>query len=317
MNGKTAAKMSLAFAVGVALSAGYVALGSLQASTPRELVVVQERCSEPDDAAAPEPRTELAVERFNQRPGSSDGYVEAVIPSRWRLAQVSTGVTPLADGLAIGLQREGLIFGDEASGIDPSAVWGHIIVALDKRLDTLSTTPNHANLYLDPDAPMRDVINIMYTLGRHGVRSYQLAVDRRLHQPAVRFGLMLRPPLFVADPSGPTPDHFQLIVAVRADGVHVGRRPSGPDGVNIAKFEPTVWVAKFAWGVQTMTELERLAVEIASEQPTAVVFSVEPELPVARLFEAMEAATGTCTMVEDDDGTRHCRFIDRGIEVGE
>src|SRR5690606_5085945 len=133
----------------------------------------------------------------------------------WRLAHVSAGATPLADGLAIGLQREGLTFGDEASGIDPSAVKGHVITGLNERLDMLSNTPDHANLYLDPDAPMRDLVNVMYTLGRHGVRSYQLAVVRRLHEPVVRFGLSLHPPVFSADPSAPTPEHFQLVVALR------------------------------------------------------------------------------------------------------
>src|SRR5690606_18839700 len=43
MNLNTMSKMALAFAVGVALSAGYVALGTERA-TPPEIIVVQERC---------------------------------------------------------------------------------------------------------------------------------------------------------------------------------------------------------------------------------------------------------------------------------
>ena len=47
-------KLSLAFAVGVSLSAGYVALGMRQLDEP-QVVVVEERCPEPEDATTQPP----------------------------------------------------------------------------------------------------------------------------------------------------------------------------------------------------------------------------------------------------------------------
>lgn len=57
MNGSEWSKIGLAFAVGVSLSAGYVAVGMNDRIAEPELVVVQERCPEP---LAPEARPEPA-----------------------------------------------------------------------------------------------------------------------------------------------------------------------------------------------------------------------------------------------------------------
>ncbi len=53
----TMSKMGLAFAVGVALSAGYVAIGAQRSVAP-EIVVVQERCEQGEERAVPLPEVE-------------------------------------------------------------------------------------------------------------------------------------------------------------------------------------------------------------------------------------------------------------------
>ncbi len=75
----TMSKMGLAFAVGVALSAGYVAIGA-QAPAAPQVVVVQERCAEPDGDM-----------QAASEPGDADG---AVLPASLRHDPPAYGLSP-------------------------------------------------------------------------------------------------------------------------------------------------------------------------------------------------------------------------------
>jgi hypothetical protein len=295
MDVKLWSKLGVAFAAGVSLSAGYVAIGHSW-SAPA-IVVVQERCPEAVDTASP-----AAVE----------------LPRSWRIAPNRGGAIALREGAVnLALQREGLFLGDErvlqTNGVelDPSAVERHIIAALDTRMQGVKLGLRHASLYIDPDARMRDLVDVVYTLGRNGVLSYQLVVSEATQ--AAGAGLWFGPPMFTDGVGDSRTNEAQLIVELQSEGLRVGRRlEADPKTIE--------WGPVLAWDDDPMVELERIARELALElrKPAVALFRADPQLPVSRLLEAMSAASGSdCTAAAVGTADpRHCHFVQRILEAG-
>lgn len=287
-------------------------------------------------------------ERFVQRP-TSGSFVEASVPSHWRLAFLGAGGSiPLLDGVGLSLQREGLFLDDEllvpsGEGVLPrEAIDRHRIMVLDERMKTLAPALQqsaeaqgeawigHANFYLDPEIPVADVVDLIYTLGINGFADYQLAVAREpgdtVGGQPVGFGLPFSPPKFARLPAGTEPEprpegSFSLDVRLHQDGIHVGKR-----GTEISA--TTEWIAALAWDAQPLAELEALAGRLIAElrrvDPNAVplaTFRADPALPIVRMMEAMVASAGNDCDVHDilelDGGSLDdCSFYYFIVEAG-
>jgi hypothetical protein len=296
------------------------------------------------ESAAAEPRPEPTPVSlpFVQRMTANEGFVEANIPPDWRLSPDGPGSTPLFEGVPLALQRDGLFLGDERlvavtdGWLDRSAIERHVIGPLFEqaqeiaaRLETAAAARDlvwdgHAILYAHPDTPMGDIVDVVYTLGRHGFMSYQFALapsvelSHLVERQVINVGIHLDPPKFVK--GTPSPEGTTMVVFLANDGMHVGHRPNGPT-------EPT-WDALLTWDANTMAELERHAAQFVAEHPPVegeqhhkAVFMADPEMPVGRLIEAMIAASGRDCRYQDVWGTKlgdrkRCHIAQRILEAG-
>lgn len=253
-------------------------------------------------------KPEQPAARFVQRPAEVEGFVVATLPPTWRVGTATAGVTPIYDGLGVALQRDGLFLGSERmvavsdGQLERSAIVSHLLVPLDEHLKVVLPALKtdygdgfgHANLYVDPDMLVGDLVDVIYTLGRNEFFSYHFAVANG--GDPIHLGFLVSPPII----NKMVPEGFQLLellVNITADGVQAGRRVDG---------QATTWEPLWPWAEQPMVQLERVATEFAAEhphvgpkRPRIATFTAETQLPVARLFEAMNATSG-----------RDCRYMD-------
>jgi hypothetical protein len=307
-------------------------LGALSCATPS-------RDAPLAPAATSKPAAELSTpRRFVQRPGERDGFVEAQLPDDWRLAHAQASVTPLFDGLGVGLQRAGLFLGDDllvpaADGrLIASASDNHLIVALHERVELLAPVleqaaetrgevwDGHANLYIDPDMQVGDLVDTIYTLGRSGFMSYQLAVTTDDHgEDAIRRGVLISPPKFyrTSESQRVIVDVTELFVALTSTEVTVARRR--PGNVEIIEHFDRDEQAMARLTTLAAQEAERLRM-IGSPVPRTVVFSAISTVTIGSLLEAMVAVSGP-----DCDSRRvglnggdpnACHFTTRVFEAG-
>ena len=305
-------------------------LGALSCATPsRDVSLTPTTTSEPSS-----PR------RFVQRPGESDGFVEAQLPDDWHLAHAQAGSAPLFDGLGVGLQRAGLFLGDDllvpaADGrLIASAIDEHLILALHERVELLAPAlaqaaetrgevwDGHANLYMDPDMQVGDLVDTMYTLGRSGFMSYQFAVTTDDHgADAIRRGVLVSPPKFYRTSEGQRVivDVTELFVALTSTKVTVARRRSG-------NFEI---IEHFDRDEQAMARLTTLAAQeaerlrmVGAPGPRTAVFRAISTVTIGSLIEAMVAVSGPdCDFLDelglDGSDPNACHFAMRVFEAGQ
>ncbi len=167
------AKIGLAFAVGVSLSAGYVAIGT-QRSAP-EVIVVQEQCPDPDEGLG------------EQSAGLPRGLVLA--PLR--------GEAPVPEGFELWLSLDGLWSGDaggepllelEGGRFGEADVERHLIRALEPIAREQAKSTFTAVLWIDHRVPGQTLIDLLYTLGRAGFQDFALVSAGRGSPEAFLFG---------------------------------------------------------------------------------------------------------------------------------
>jgi hypothetical protein len=276
---------------------------------------------------------DLSLRRFVQRPHAVAGFVTAQLPLHWRLVDVGA-TPPLFDGLGVALQREGLFVGDDLlvpmleGALLRSAIGNHVIFALDERVEFLALAlqqeaanrgeewTGHANLYLDPDVRVGDLVDTIYTLGKHGFISYGFAVTPHSHaqigDTLVESGLLVSPPKFVAGQQPAPPEgYFTLVVYLGLEQVVLGRQT-----------QATEWVELLAWSPSTMTELERHASDLARQLEQVgfyapdrlAVVTADPRMSVEAMLQAMSAVVGSTCDFSPDTGP--CHFPMLVIEAG-
>ncbi|MCA9699993.1 MAG: hypothetical protein KC431_20885, partial [Myxococcales bacterium] len=178
------AKLGLAFAVGVSLSAGYVAVG-MQASGP-DVVVVQERCPDGEMRWVAEDGGEVAlVDKDKPRMVfiSEDELSLAPLP----------GEEPVPEGLSFRVGMGGM-WSDGDQGEPMLRLEGGRVAAADmqgrqiKALEDLVVAGKvTAVLWIDHRVPGATLRDLIYSLNRAGVSDYALVVAGEGQPRAYRF----------------------------------------------------------------------------------------------------------------------------------
>jgi hypothetical protein len=307
---------------------------------PAEPAAVEPPAPQPA-AVEPTPVKPASTKPLVQHPAKVEGFIMATLPPHWRLSFAPAGATPLIEGVAVALQRDGLHLGNEhlvgqlpiEGRLDRSAIADHLVVPLAERAEILApglieraeardqVWDGHVNLYLDPDALVGDLVDVVYTLGRHGFGHYQIASSPTradaIGTQWVEYGLEFEPPKYV---QGGTmlAEPVQVVVMLTEVGVEFGLQIDGGE---------ITWYGIWTWDREPMQELERLAADFAHGPAMAeakgertIVFIAEPRLRVGLLIEAMNAASGSaCTFVDawkfEGGDPKRCHFVDRVLQA--
>lgn len=279
------AKLGLAFAIGVSLAAGYVALGAHRDGA--EIIVVQERCPGLEQDGAPTPKLDPVP--------SSDPLAER---GDLELADLR-GDEPVPEGPSLWLSREGMWIAASEAPV-ARLVDGHFVAdELDgpklRALESLALDGEQpAVLWIDRRIPGATVEKLLYSLGRLGVREFAFVVG-----------------------SGDEPRAFRF-TANRYDAVKEGEAPSWSPGLSLRLEEvgASAWLRPTVDGRPEVFAPEPTPIALGSSEARACKLEGPLLLPANtrpdyRRLSKLEAEL--CERVEGSLGVEYVLAKDRPI----
>jgi hypothetical protein len=293
MDKNEVAKLGLAFAVGVSLSAGYVVLG-LQMRAP-DVVVVQEQCPDPEERAKQDD--------------------ERSRPEGLELAPL-VGEEPVPDGFSLWLGLDGLWTGDAAlleledGRFAAADLDRHTLRALEPVARERARFSSTAVLWIDHRVAGATLIDLLFTLERAGFREFALVVESTGGPTAFRFESK------VYGSFVDTEDPWTAALALRLEEQGVSAwltpRSEGRPPANVPEPLP------IACQVDDIAKLEGNLCVFQS-RPWAVEFTIAPERSVGELLamraadERPQACRGPSNLVAPDASAPAC---EEAIPIG-
>lgn len=151
------------------------------------------------------------------------------------------------------------------------------LVPLARELETVSGV-DRATMEVAPEIPYRMVMEVLYTLGQHGVAEFELRIDPGR-------SLRVRPPATATH----TPEHLRLSALILTDGISL-KTSAGNVTPGCKELGRGVAVPRQSDRAHDLPELRRCARELKNANPqyaheTDVIIAADPSTPIGEVAD--------------------------------